>query len=82
MLSQPTVGQIVCVPYTFNLENWLPCEGQLLPQQEYEALYTLLGNRFGGEASKNFALPDLRGKEPAPGLKWIIGIHGDYPVAI
>lgn len=41
--------------------GWVPCDGQSLPVQEYQALYSLIGNIFGGDA-KAFKLPDLRGR--------------------
>ena len=82
MLDQPTLGQILCVPYTFNMSGWLPCEGQVLNIRDGSSnamLFSLLGGRFGGDGKTTFGLPDLRGKEPAPGLKWIIAITGQYP---
>lgn len=42
--------------------GWMACTGQLLAIQQYAALYALLGTRFGGNGSTNFALPDLRGR--------------------
>lgn len=42
--------------------GWLPCEGQLLPINQYQVLYSLLGTQFGGNATTTFALPDLRGR--------------------
>lgn len=59
----PLVGQIAIFPYSFTPRNWLPCEGQILVIQQYQSLYSLLGNSFGGSAqSGTFALPDLRGR--------------------
>lgn len=42
--------------------GWLPCEGQILPIAQNQALYALLGTQFGGNGSTTFALPDLRGR--------------------
>ncbi|GGA00643.1 microcystin dependent MdpB family protein [Elstera cyanobacteriorum] len=42
--------------------NWLPCNGQLLEVRQYQALFALLGNKFGGNGTTNFNLPDLRGR--------------------
>jgi len=42
--------------------GWMACDGQLLPIGEYEALFTVLGTRFGGDGTNTFALPDLRGR--------------------
>jgi microcystin-dependent protein len=43
-------------------EGWMFCQGQELQIAEYEALFTLLGNTFGGNGATTFALPDLRGR--------------------
>lgn len=42
--------------------HWLPCDGQLLEIKQYQALFTLLGIKFGGNGTTNFNLPDLRGR--------------------
>lgn len=42
--------------------HWLPCNGQLLALQQYQALFALIGYTFGGDGKTNFALPDLRGR--------------------
>lgn len=42
--------------------NWMPCDGRILRAHEYQALYSLLGDRFGGDGRSTFALPDLRGR--------------------
>jgi microcystin-dependent protein len=54
-------------------KGWALCDGQVLPIQGNAALHSLLGNRFGGDGVKTFALPDLRGRVPlhhgqGPGL--------------
>lgn len=45
-------------------ENWAFCDGSLIPIPGNEALYSLIGTRFGGNGVNTFALPDLRGKLP------------------
>lgn len=52
--------------------GWLPCEGQLLTIQQYQALYALLRTTYGGDGTVNFAVPDLRGRV-AVGLGQSIG---------
>lgn len=42
--------------------GWLPCEGQVLTIQQYQALYALIRTTYGGDGRVNFALPDLRGR--------------------
>lgn len=44
--------------------GWAFCDGSLLPVGAYNALYALLGTRFGGDGVNNFGLPDLRGRTP------------------
>lgn len=61
-MSQPYLGQIEAFPYGFIPRNWLACSGQLLPVNQYQALFALLGVTYGGNGSTNFALPDLRGR--------------------
>ncbi|WP_395825071.1 phage tail protein [Elstera sp.] len=43
-------------------KGWLPCNGQILTIREYQALFALLNNTYGGDGKVNFALPDLRGR--------------------
>jgi microcystin-dependent protein len=43
-------------------QGWKACDGRLLPIGQYQALFNVLGTRFGGDGTNNFALPDLRGR--------------------
>lgn len=78
----PFLGQILLVPYNFAPSGYAPCEGQLLTINENTALFSLLGNTYGGDGLRNFALPDLRGRVPihagqGPGLSNVaLGEHG------
>jgi microcystin-dependent protein len=63
-MQDPFVGQITLYPYTFAPKGWAMCQGQLLPIQQYTALFSLIGISFGGNGTSNFALPDLRGRVP------------------
>ena len=70
---QPFLGQITLFPYNFAPVGWAFCQGQILPISQNTALFSLLGTRFGGNGTSNFALPDLRGRAPngqgqGPGL--------------
>lgn len=56
------IGEIIPFAGQFVPEGTLECAGQLLPIQGNEALFSLIGTRFGGNGSTNFALPDLRGR--------------------
>ena len=45
----PMIGQIKLLPYDFEPSGWLFCDGRKLPIAEYDALFNLLGNTFGGD---------------------------------
>jgi microcystin-dependent protein len=67
------VGELALVPYDFAPKGWALCNGQLLPINQNQALFSLLGTTFGGDGHVTFALPDLRGRVPVsagrgPGL--------------
>jgi microcystin-dependent protein len=67
------LGQITLYACSFAPAQWAMCQGQLLPVQQYTALFSLLGTNFGGDGVRTFGLPDLRGRLPngmgqAPGL--------------
>ncbi len=59
---QPFLGQITLFPYDFAPMGWAFCQGQLLPISQNTALFALLGTQFGGDGTRTFALPDLRGR--------------------
>ncbi|WP_340075262.1 phage tail protein [Leptobacterium sp. I13] len=62
------IGEIRMFAGNFAPRNWAFCDGRLLPISQYQALYSLLGNTYGGDGRTTFALPDLRGRAPmAPG---------------
>lgn len=63
-MSEPYLGQINLFPFDFAPRGWAKCDGQLLPINENQALYSLLGTMYGGNGQTNFALPDLRGRVP------------------
>jgi microcystin-dependent protein len=58
------IGLIIPWSPFFTPQNWLPCDGRLLYIWDYQALYALIGNQFGGDVRSTFALPDLRGRVP------------------
>jgi microcystin-dependent protein len=57
-----TLGEIRLVGFNFAPEGWALCNGQLLPIAGYDALYSLLGNTYGGDGHTSFSLPDMRGR--------------------
>lgn len=74
----PLLGQILLVPYPFVPVGWAACDGSTLPINSNEALYSLLGNKFGGEPTKTFALPNFAALTPS-GCTYIIATTGTYP---
>ena len=73
------LGQIELFPYSFVPYGWLLCNGQLLNIPQQSALYSLIGNKFGGDGRTTFAVPNLQGAEPVPGMGYYICISGIYP---
>lgn len=61
-MSQPYIGQVYLVGYNFAARGFALTEGQLLPINQYTALFSLLGTAFGGDGRITFGLPDLRGR--------------------
>jgi microcystin-dependent protein len=61
-MSDPFVGQITLLPYTFAPVNYHDCDGSLLSISDFEALFTLIGTTYGGDGQTTFGLPDLRGR--------------------
>jgi microcystin-dependent protein len=57
-----TLSEIRLFSFSYAPSGWAVCDGSLLPIALNQSLYTLLGNRFGGDGSRTFALPDLRGR--------------------
>lgn len=73
MGTEPFIGEIQMFGGTFAPEGWALCDGQLLSVTQYDALFSLLGTRFGGDGRTTFGLPELRGRVPVgvgqgPGL--------------
>ena len=59
---QPFIGQISVVAVDFAPKGWALCNGQILPINQNQALFSLLGTTYGGNGINTFALPDLRGR--------------------
>lgn len=58
------LGEIRMFAGNYAPEDWAMCDGTLMPIQGNEALYSILGTKYGGDGVTNFALPDLRGRLP------------------
>ena len=63
-MAEPFLSEIRLVSFNFAPKGWAMCNGQLLPINQNQALFSLLGTTFGGNGMTNFALPDLRGRTP------------------
>jgi len=63
-MAEPFLAEIRLMSFTFAPKGWALCNGQLLPINQNQALFSLLGTTFGGDGRVNFALPDLRGRTP------------------
>lgn len=63
-MASPYMGEIRIVSFNFAPQGWAQCNGQLLPINQNQALFSLLGTTFGGNGQTNFALPNLGGRTP------------------
>jgi microcystin-dependent protein len=63
-MSDPFLGEIKICAFNFAPRRWALCNGQLLPINQNQALFSLFGTTYGGNGQTNFALPDLRGRMP------------------
>ncbi len=63
-MAEPFLSEIRLMSFGFPPKGWALCDGQLLPIDQNQALFSLLGTTFGGDGRVNFALPDLRGRTP------------------
>lgn len=63
-MADPFLSEIRMFGYPFAPKGWAQCNGQLLPINQNQALFSLLGTQYGGNGSSTFALPDLRGRAP------------------
>lgn len=63
-MAEPFLSEIRLMSFTFAPKGWAQCNGQLLPINQNQGLFSLLGTTFGGDGRVNFALPDLRGRVP------------------
>ena len=61
-MAEPFLSEIRMMSFVFAPQGWALCNGQLMPINQNQALFSLLGTTFGGDGRVNFALPDLRGR--------------------
>src|ERR1700758_2518315 len=63
-MSTPFLGEIKVISWNFPPKGWTFCNGQLLPINQNQALFSILGTTYGGDGRVNFALPNLQGRVP------------------
>src|SRR5437588_3801198 len=63
-MAEPFLSEIRIMSFNFAPKGWAQCNGQLLPINQNQALFSLLGTMYGGNGQTTFALPDLRGRTP------------------
>ena len=63
-MTEPFLGELRIMSFDFPPKGWAFCNGQLLPINQNQALFSLLGTTYGGDGRINFGLPDLRGRVP------------------
>src|SRR5512140_3043154 len=63
-MAEPFLSEIRIMSFVFPPKGWALCDGQLLPINQNQGLFSLLGTTFGGDGRVNFGLPDLRGRTP------------------
>ncbi len=72
-MAEPYVGEIRVVGFDYAPMGWLECDGALYPVGRFEALASIIGNRYGGDGKSNFAVPNFKdlaavGQGQGPGL--------------
>jgi len=63
-MADKFMSEIRIMSFGFAPKGWAQCNGQLLPINQNQALFSLLGTTYGGDGRVNFALPDLRARVP------------------
>src|SRR3954465_8080429 len=63
-MAEPFLSEIRIMSFDFPPKGWALCNGQLLPINQNQALFSLLGTTYGGDGRVNFALPNLQGRTP------------------
>jgi microcystin-dependent protein len=75
-MSEPFLAEIKIISWNFAPKGWAFCNGQLLPINQNQALFSLLGTTYGGNGQTNFALPDFRGRAPVHTGTFVLGQKG------
>jgi microcystin-dependent protein len=78
-MAEPFLSEIRIMSFVFAPKGWALCNGQLLPINQNQALFALLGTTYGGDGRVNFALPDLRARAPIHMGSHTLGERGGEP---
>ena len=77
------LGQICLFPYFFQVSGFIKCDGSVLPIEKNEALFSLIGTKYGGDGTHDFRIPNLKPlknpEEPFDAVDYYICIEGPYP---
>jgi microcystin-dependent protein len=63
-MSTPFLGEVKVISFGFPPKGWAFCNGQLLPINQNQPLFSILGTTYGGDGRTTFALPNLQGRLP------------------
>ena len=61
-MSEPFLGEVKIISWNYAPKGWALCNGQFLPINQNQALFSLFGTTYGGNGQTTFALPELRGR--------------------
>jgi microcystin-dependent protein len=76
-MAEPFLAEIRLMSFNFAPKGWAQCNGQLLPINQNQPLFSLLGTTFGGDGRTTFALPDVRARVPVHmGSGFVLGQRG------
>ena len=76
-MAEPFLSEIRIMSFGFPPKGWAFCNGQLLPINQNQALFSLLGTTYGGDGRVNFGLPNLQGRVPIHmGSGFVLGERG------
>src|SRR4030088_3306780 len=79
-MAEPFLAEIRIMSFNFPPKGWAMCNGQLMPINQNQALFSLLGTTYGGDGRVHFGLPDLRSKVPIHmGQGFPLGKKGGEP---
>ena len=79
-MAEPFLSEIRMMSFGFAPKGWALCNGQLLPINQNQGLFSLLGTTYGGDGRVNFALPNLQGRVPIPGALSSLGEDDLYRI--